>query len=796
MSRYRKLLEELTTQEKVSLVSGHGMWRTPAVKRLGIPSLVMADGPNGLRYSPSQADENADADFSDFISMVNERRAKAAEVRKTEPATCFPTASLVGTAWDPDLAFRLGQAMAAEAALFDVGILLGPGMNLRRTPLAGRTSEYYSEDPILTAVMAAGTVEGLQSRGVGACIKHFAANNSEVERTSMDSVIEERALHDVYLRGFELVIKQARPWMVMSSYNRLSGIQAAQNRWLLSEVLRDLWGFEGVVVSDWHGITDRPASLIAGNDLDMPQSRNRTAKLEAAVNAGEVRQEPLDQSAGRILSLISTVEENQGLRPSHSIPDEVFKDSHEVAHEAAAAGSVLLANDGTLPFDKMKGQRLLVLGEGAAEPIIQGFGSARMTPVHLDIPLEEIKSLAGAEHVDYLPGVVREGDTVIVQGQELRAAAHQADAAVVFAHAPQSKGGENSDRKDLSLDTGYDELIRQAARTGLPTVVVLTVPDAVTMPWLEEVSAVLVPFYAGQAMGRAVAQLLFGQVNPSGKLATTFPQRVEDIPGFHTYPGEAGEHFYSEGPYAGYRSYQVRGVEPLFPFGFGLSYTTFEISHLRMASGAVKAGEELRLMADIENTGNRDGAEVVQVYFILPWANRPTVPQLAAFQKVHLEAGEKKQLSIAVPMDRFSIWDSWRHRRVLPPGPATLYVGNSSQSLPLTGEVAIAETGPAWRPLRRQTEPAFALENPLAREAVTAFIVGKLQMPTAEADAVLQECAKSFVNVFDTLANRFDLVLDEAEIEELIQNVQAQEQELYPPATTHEKRCHGRPRSR
>ncbi|WP_460682717.1 beta-glucosidase family protein [Nesterenkonia populi] len=757
------------------------MWRTSAVKRLGVPSIVMSDGPNGLRFSPGQADEaKAGADFGDFISMVNERRSKASAVRVTEPATCFPTASSVGATWDPDAADAAGEAMGRESRLFGVSVLLGPGMNLRRTPLAGRSSEYYSEDPLLTAHLAAAVVRGLQGQGVGACIKHYAANNSEIERTSMDSVIEARALHDSYLRAFELVIEEAAPWVVMSSYNRFDGVNVAQNRRLLTEILRDLWGYDGVVVSDWHGITDRPASLRAGNDLDMPQSRNRVVALERALAEGEVSRDDLDVAVRRVLRLLERVEEGKAAAPLLGKAEAVFSSSHAVAERVAVQGTVLLHNDGVLPLSAVDGPNLLVLGQGAEEPVIQGFGSARMTPVHLDIPLAKLREQVGPQRVRFLPGIEREGGRSAVAAEQIRQAAAEADAAVVFAHTPQSAGGENADRKDLALDEGYDELIEQAAATGLPTIVVLTVPDAVSMPWLDRVSAVLAPFYAGQGMGGAVAKLLFGEVSPSGKLPTTFPRQAEDIPGYLTYPGEAGAHFYAEGPYPGYRAYHVRKQKPLFPFGFGLSYTTFAFSDLRVLTPMVSAGGALSCEVTVENTGPRDGSEVVQLYFTLPWANRPQAPQLAGFQKVHLAAGERRRVVLEAPASCLSLWDERRQRRALPPGPAELFVGNSSENLPLSATVDVQPTVPAWRPLRRDTEPAFVLENPLAREAVGSFAAERLGIDAGEADAVLQECARSFVNVFDTLANRFDLVLDERDVQEVVEAVEAREREQYP----------------
>ncbi|GAB2888506.1 beta-glucosidase [Streptomyces mayteni] len=768
-------LADLTDDEKIQLVSGNGMWRTHAVPRAGAASVVMADGPNGLRFSREQAanEPGAGADFADFISLVTRRGQAASDQRGPEPATCFPTASAVGTSWDPGLATELGNAFAAECRSFGVGVLLGPGMNIRRTPLAGRTSEYFSEDPLLTGVLAAAVTRGLQERGVGACVKHFAANNSEIERTSMDSVIDERALRDIYLRAFEHVVREAAPWSVMSSYNRLNGLQAAQHPWLLTQVLREEWGFEGLVVSDWHGITDRPASVLAGNDLDMPESAQRVARLRAAVAAGTVPADALDRSAGRVLRLADLV----GAHAGEPVPFDTDA-HHALARRIARAGTVLLANNGTLPLNKDTTTDLLVLGAGATEPVIQGFGSARMVPTSVDVPLTEIAQRAGGA-VRHVTGVPAGEHTPAEREAALReatAAAARCGVAIVFAHTRQNSDGENADRADLALEAGYDELIAAVAAVAPRTVVVLTVPDAVTMPWLSDVDAVLVPFYAGQAMGSAVASLLFGEHSPAGKLTTTFPQRLSDVPAFLGYPGEGGRHVYAEGALVGYRGYDAQDITPLFPFGFGLSYTSFALSEVTVDRDTVSDGETVAVSLTVRNTGARTGAEVVQVY---ARPERPRVRsgprELVGFARVELSPGEERTITISVAADDLAHWDVTRARRVLDDGPVHLLVGTSSRDLPHDVTVTVHTDVPRWKPLRRETAPAAALANPHARRAVAALLAEHLDVDDATADELLRECRRSFVNVFDTVANRFRLVLDEAGITRVINAVAVEE---------------------
>lgn len=751
------LVARMTTEEKLDLVAGHGLWRTTPNERLGNESIVMTDGPNGVRYSRAQVEESAGGgiDFTAFLALVTDREREAVGQRKVETSTCFPTGSSLACSWDPSVARIIGEALAEECAYYGVDVLLAPGMNIRRTPLAGRSSEYYSEDPLLTSEIASGIVIGLQESGVGASIKHFAANNSEVERTTMNSAVDERALRDVYLRGFHRTIAKSDPVLVMSSYNKLNGVQTSQNEWLLTTVLRDEWGYEGVVVSDWHGIKDRPASLLAGNDLDMPESEMRKGALKDAVADSAVSSVILDRSAARVVRAVQRlVGMRDYRRPGHL-------DHHDTARQAATESIVLLKNaSDVLPLSVTAAQRVVVLGRGAVEPVIQGFGSARMIPNTVDIPLDEIRRVLPVAMVEHNGDVLADGTPELDRSVEL---ARQADIVIIFANAPLNADGENVDRSSLGLAPGFDELIARVATVASKTIVVLAVPDAVTMPWLDEVDAVVAPFLAGEAMGSALAQVLVGDVVPSGKLTTTFPKRVEDIPGFLEYPGENGEHRYAEGSFVGYRSYEARGIDPLFAFGFGLSYTQFEYSDLRVTD-TVSTGGVVEVEFTVSNVGVHAGDEIAQIYASFDNPRVKRARELAGFAKVRLAVGESKRVIVPVTSEDLSYWDTRLSRSVLDDGVIVFQVGSSSIDVALEARVTAVSDAPRVRPLQRETETVFVLENTASTEAVSALLQGKLELKADDAYAMIKQCERSFVGVFDSLANRFGLTFTEEEI--------------------------------
>ncbi len=540
--RAPELLASMTAAEKAAFLSGNGMWKSARLQRLGIDPVVMTDGTYGLRYDIAQIDgELAPGEELDaFLNTVNQRASEIEDAAgEIKPATCFPNGSALGNSWDTALMEELGILLGRECRSLGVDLLLGPGINIRRTPLAGRAYEYYSEDPFLAGKLSASVIRGIQSQGVGASLKHFACYNCENERMTMDSIVDERALREIYLKGFEIAVRESRPWTVMSSYNLLNGVEASQNHWLLTEVLRDEWGFDGLVVSDWNAIKDRPASLMAGCDLDMPQSPRRIARLEQALEDGEIPEEAADKACARMFDLLGRIERGR----AHSVERCDHAAHHQRARAMAAASIVLARNEGNLlPLRDV--QSVLVVGRDALTPVIQGSGCATTLPTMIDAPLEELrKSLGEKVKISHRPDL--DADTL-----ECAAAA---DAVIAFVSTEGLGDGEGRDRVTLGLGPGQDNMIEALAAVSDRLVVVLSCPDAVEMPWIDKIAALLICFYPGQALGGAVADLLSGAVTPSGKLSVTFPQRLEDVPGHLSYPGELDKYYYSEGIHVGYR---------------------------------------------------------------------------------------------------------------------------------------------------------------------------------------------------------------------------------------------------
>lgn len=760
----------MSNEEKVELLAGRGMWRTQHNERLGVPSIVMTDGTYGVRYSIDQIDEdNGELDLEAFLGVVNQRaRDMEMAFGRTKPATCFPNGSSLGCSWNIDLAYEIGAALAAECQQFGVNLLLGPGINIRRTPLAGRAYEYYAEDPIVSGDIAAGVISGLQDNGVGASLKHFACNNSEVERTTMDSVVDERALREIYLLGFERAIAKANPWTVMSSYNVLNGMQAAQNRWLLTTVLREEWGYRGLVVSDWHGIKDRAASLLAGNDLDMPESKVRKQSLLEAIEQGGVPSTAVDQACTRVLELVARAKAAE--RPE-AVAD--LDAHHDLARRAAAESIVLLKNDGMLPLKADHVARIAVVGVGATKPAIQGSGSATTNPHRVDEPLDAIRRLAGqGVTVDFFPGYSEVPAELERLRSEAVAGAADADIVVVFAGTEIGEDGEGADRKNLALAPGHDALIDALAKLPARIAVVLATPDAVLMPWLGETDAVVAAFFSGQGMGSAVADILFGKVNPSGKLTATFPQRLEDVPGFLTYPGENGRHLYAEGIFVGYRGYDKRGIEPLFPFGFGLSYTTFSYSDLALDRSTLCSSDPLKLSFAVTNTGSVAGKEICQVY-VRPIGARLKRPvrEMKAFAKVELEPGETKTVTVEIGARDLQYYDPAYAEWVIDAGELVIEVAASSRDIRLSRSVHVQAEGARYRKLTLETQPRFILENPRAKAAFVKFFEAKLGVGGQDAEKMLEYTATSFFGIFTTINYFFKQNIPEAEVAALIDAV-------------------------
>lgn len=736
-----QVIAKMTAEEKVALLTGSGLWRTASLPQHGIADIVMTDGTYGVRYSSAQIDGQEKWSMDDFISVVT-RTADQASAEESAakggsealfsaslPATCFPNGSSLACSWDVELVQQMGQALGRECQQMGVGILLGPGINIRRTPLAGRGYEYYSEDPVVSGDLAAALINGLQQEGVGASLKHFAANNSEYRRTEMDSVIEERALREIYLAGFQRAIAKSRPWTVMSSYNRLNGVQTSQDPFLLTRVLREEWGYDGLVMSDWYGVKDRPAALMAGNDLAMPETRRDKQTLLAAIAAGEVPMAVVDRACRRMLALLDKVHRHR--RPDTRAD---FLAHHALSQRLAAESIVLLKNDGDLlPLRPETTRRIAVLGKPAQEPVIQGSGCATTVPWLLDRPLDEIFDVAGGEFdVRWAIGTPDDLHCDPQALAEARSVAQGADVAIIFVSTGVGEDGENGDRQDLNILATHERLIREVAAVQPNVVVVLANSDAVVMPWLGDCRALLETFFAGQGMGRAVADILFGRQNPCGKLTVTVPNSLEETPAWLHYPGENLRHYYGEGLFVGYRYYDKRRLTPLFPFGFGLSYTRFAYHRLQLSASSIGPDETLTVSFDLTNCGEREGKEVVQLYVSAPGGELiREVQALKAFAKVALAPVETRRISLSLPVSELACYHPGLAQWVVTPGVWQVRVGGSSRDLPLCAELLV-DCPPRYVPLRDDNSLQQLIQQPEAFARVVALIAQKSPLPPGQ----------------------------------------------------------------
>ncbi|MFF1572735.1 glycoside hydrolase family 3 C-terminal domain-containing protein [Leifsonia sp. NPDC058292] len=660
----------LTTEEKAALTSGASFWESKGIDRVGIPSIYLTDGPHGVRKQREGGDHLGIGD--------------------SVPATCFPPAVALGSSWDAELLERVGTALGEEAKAEGVGVLLGPGINIKRSPLCGRNFEYLSEDPILSGRLGAALVNGLQSQGVGASLKHFAANNQETDRLRVSADIDERPLREIYLRGFQHVVQHAQPWTVMCSYNRINGIYASENPWLLTSVLRDEWGFDGVVVSDWGAVNDRVAALVAGLDLEMPSSNGVTdAKLVAAVGDGSLDESVLDTAADRMIDLVQ-----KAIGGADSNADYDREAHHALAREVAARSVVLLKNDGVLPLEADAGRIIAVIGEFARTPRYQGAGSSQIVPTKLDNALDELRALAGSTTVTFAPGyVVGDGDASGLVAEAV-SAAEAADDVLVFLGLPGEDESEGFDRDHLELPSAQTELLNAVLAANPRVTVVLSNGGVVRVSaWADRAQAIVEGWLLGQAGGGAVADVLFGVVNPSGRLAESIPLRLEDTPAFLNFPGENGHVRYGEGLFVGYRDYDARDAAVSFPFGHGLSYTSFEFSGLTVTESEGGIAVEL----SVANTGDRDGREIVQVYVGVPGSavSRP-LRELKGFAPVAVAAGASESVSIAIPAEDLAYFDTARGAWVVEGGDYVVSVGASSRDLRASATVTLAgDAGPA-----------------------------------------------------------------------------------------------------
>jgi beta-glucosidase len=613
--------------------------------------------------------------------------------RKIGPATSFPTGVSIASTWDPALVERIGQALGKEARGMDCDILLGPCVNIVRSPLGGRNFESYSEDPYLAGCIATAFIKGAQSQQVGTSIKHFACNNQENERFRGSSEVDERTLREIYLPAFEMAVKDAQPWTVMCSYNRINGTYASENYHLLTEILKDEWGFEGIVISDWGAVHATDQSVNAGMEIEMPgPARYFGDLLKAAVHIWKVSPDRIDEGVRRILRTI--IKSGRMGDPARLVKGAVnTPEVQQLARQAAEESIVLLKNGGSLlPLDKAQVKSIAVIGPNAAEARIGGGGSSYLESPYKVSPLEGIRSLAGsAIEVAYELGCTNKPGDLTDQGESIRKAAALAarcDVAVVCAGMPTHFESEGSDRPGMDLPGPQTELIRRVAAANPHTVVVLNTGAPAAMPWLDAVQALLEAYYPGLEGGNAVARILFGEVNPSGKLTETFPKRLEDNPAYINYPG-IEEVRYGEGIFVGYRYYEMKDVEPQFAFGFGLSYTNFVYRDLKLPV-VIKSGETVEVSVKVTNTGNVAGKEVVQLY-VRDVESRLVRPhkELKGFQKVSLWPGESQVVTFHLNSRAFSYYDPYRGGWVAEPGAFEILVGAASNDIRLQGTTSL-----------------------------------------------------------------------------------------------------------
>ena len=667
----------MTLEEKAALTSGADLWSTKPIERLRIPSIFMTDGPHGVRKANG-------ANFADSV-----------------PATCFPTAPLLASTWSVELVQEVGRALGVECQANDVQILLGPGVNMKRSPLGGRNFEYFSEDPIHTGRMAVAFIRGVQSEGVGTSLKHFAANNQEFERMVNDSIVDERSLREIYLPAFEIAVREAQPWTVMCAYNKVNGTHASENASLLDGILKREWGFVGSVVSDWGAVCDRLAGIRTGLHLEMPSSLGVTDRqIVVAVQSGALDQSRLDEVVTQLLATI--LRAHAARRPGTTFdPDK----HHALARRVAGEGIVLLKNENLLPLDFEKTQRIAIIGTFARAPRYQGAGSSQVRPTRIDNAFEELKALAGSEvELSFAPGYAADGSTCTEMLEEAKRIAAAADVAIVFAGLPDSYESEGFDRSSIDLPAGHNRLIEAVSATQAQTAVVLMNGSAVAMPWANRVPAIVEGWLGGQAGGGAIADVLTGRVNPSGKLSETFPHRLEDTPAYLDFPKLDRESHYREGVFVGYRYYDTRKVEPLYPFGHGLSYTIFSYTSLSATETSIDESAGARIWVGVKNTGTRAGQEVVQLYVRerSPRVRRPG-KELRAFAKVELAPGEEKTVELELGRRDFAFWDVRTRDWAVQSGEFDVLVGGSSRDLPLTITLHVRAREAELPPLTRES---------------------------------------------------------------------------------------------
>ena len=750
------IIREMTLEEKAGMCSGKDFWHLKGVERLGIPEVMVSDGPHGLRKQAAEADHLG--------------------LNESIKAVCFPTACATACSFDRDLLEEMGERIGDECQAEDLSVILGPAVNIKRSPLCGRNFEYFSEDPYLASQMAAAHIKGVQSKNVGTSIKHFAANNQEHRRMSCSSEVDERTLREIYLAAFETAIKEAKPDTVMCSYNRINGEFASENHWLLTEVLRDEWGFDGYVMSDWGAVNDRVKGLKAGLELEMPASGGTTDKeIVEAVKNGELDEAVLDRAVERILNIVFKFADN---RQEGKFDKE---EDHKLAAKIEAESMVLLKNEGVLPLPT-QGKKIAFIGKFAEAPRFQGGGSSHINSFKITGALEAVKEVA---QVTYAQGYDIKED-VIDQDMLNQAVetAKEADVAVIFAGLPDAFESEGYDRSHMRMPECQNTLISEIAKVQENVVVVLHNGSPVEMPWADEVKGILEAYLGGQAVGQAEVDVLFGKANPCGKLAETIPYKLADNPSYLNFPGDGQTVEYNEGVFVGYRYYDTKEMPVRYPFGYGLSYTTFEYSDLQLSADRIKDTDTLKVTLKVKNTGDRAGKEIVQLYVAdkTGSASRP-VKELKNFVKVELQPQEEKIVEMELDKRSFAWYNTQIHDWYAASGEYEILAAASSRDIRLKKTVYVESTTELPIHVHMNTTIGELLENPRTKaviEGMTDSLIqhmggssGDEEEESAASEAISKEMSLKMMENSPLRTLRSFMGMSTGEIQELIVKLQA-----------------------
>ncbi len=752
----KEIVREMTLEEKAGMCSGKDFWHLKGVERLGIPEVMVSDGPHGLRKQAAEADHLG--------------------LNESIKAVCFPTACATACSFDRDLLEEMGERIGDECQAEDLSVILGPAVNIKRSPLCGRNFEYFSEDPYLASQMAAAHIKGVQSKNVGTSIKHFAANNQEHRRMSCSSEVDERTLREIYLAAFETAIKEAKPDTVMCSYNRINGEFASENHWLLTEVLRDEWGFDGYVMSDWGAVNDRVKGLKAGLELEMPASGGTTDKeIVEAVKKGELDEAVLDRAVERILNIVFKFVDN---RQEGKFDME---EDHKLAAKIEAESMVLLKNEGVLPLPT-QGKKIAFIGKFAEAPRFQGGGSSHINSFKITGALEAAKEVA---QVTYAQGYDIKED-VIDQDMLNQAVetAKEADVAVIFAGLPDAFESEGYDRSHMRMPQCQNTLISEIAKVQENVVVVLHNGSPVEMPWADEVKGILEAYLGGQAVGQAEVDVLFGKVNPCGKLAETIPYKLADNPSYLNFPGDGQTVTYNEGVFVGYRYYDTKEMPVRYPFGYGLSYTTFEYSDLQLSADKIKDTDTLKVTLKVKNTGDRAGKEIVQLYVAdkTGAACRP-VKELKNFVKVELQPQEEKTVEMELDKRSFAWYNTQIHDWYAASGEYEILAAASSRDIRLKKTVYVESTTELPIHVHMNTTIGELLENPRTKaviEGMTDSLIehmggssGDEEEESAASEAISKEMSLKMMENSPLRTLRSFMGMSTGEIKELVEKLQA-----------------------